>query len=187
LPLDPLERLQPGPASDGERTHRVTDGPASSSSNFGARREDTDAPVRVACDLFFSGITVIRLLSTVQRGRRRSGYLNASWSRERLQRTLLAAGVLEAGAFGSVRRCCCRDAPPEPEATSASAPFAPLGPRITSARRQVQGMHDIAPGEMHYIAADLDSREWVDAGVAKLEDYLLCWSLFSELYPSDPQ
>jgi hypothetical protein len=47
-------------------------------------------------------------------------------------------------------------------------------------------MHDIDPGEMHYIAADLDLREWVDAGFARLEDYLAYWSQFRELYPSDP-
>ena len=48
-------------------------------------------------------------------------------------------------------------------------------------------MHEIAPREMHYIATDLDSREWVEAGFARLEDYLGCWSLFRELYPSDPR
>jgi hypothetical protein len=48
-------------------------------------------------------------------------------------------------------------------------------------------MHDTARGEMHYIAADFDSRAWVEAGFARLEDYLACWSLFGELYPSDPQ
>jgi hypothetical protein len=48
-------------------------------------------------------------------------------------------------------------------------------------------MHDIDPEEMHYIAADLDSREWVDAGFARLEGYLASLSLFRELYPSDPQ
>ena len=48
-------------------------------------------------------------------------------------------------------------------------------------------MHDTARGEMHYIAADLDSRAWVKAGLTRLDDYLACWSLFGELYPSDPQ
>jgi hypothetical protein len=48
-------------------------------------------------------------------------------------------------------------------------------------------MHDINPGEMHYIAADLDWRAWIEAGFARFEDYLACWSLFRELYPSDPQ
>jgi hypothetical protein len=48
-------------------------------------------------------------------------------------------------------------------------------------------MHDIARGEMHYIGDDLDSRAWVEAGFAKLKDYLACWSLFRDLYPSDPQ
>ena len=48
-------------------------------------------------------------------------------------------------------------------------------------------MHDTARGEMHYIATDLDSRAWVEAGFARLEDYLACWRLFRELYPSDPK
>jgi hypothetical protein len=48
-------------------------------------------------------------------------------------------------------------------------------------------MDDTAPGEMHYIGADLDLREWVETGFARLADYLACWSLFRELYPSDPQ
>jgi hypothetical protein len=46
-------------------------------------------------------------------------------------------------------------------------------------------MHDTAPGEMHYIAVDLDSREWVEAGFARLDGYLACWRLFGELYPRD--
>jgi hypothetical protein len=48
-------------------------------------------------------------------------------------------------------------------------------------------MHDTAPGTMHYIDADLDLREWVATGFARLEDYLACWRLFRELYPLDPQ
>jgi hypothetical protein len=48
-------------------------------------------------------------------------------------------------------------------------------------------MHNAARGEMHYIAADLDSRAWVETGLARLEDYLDCWRLFRELYPSDPR
>jgi hypothetical protein len=48
-------------------------------------------------------------------------------------------------------------------------------------------MHDTARGKMHYIATDLDSGAWVKAGFARLEDYLLRWSLFRELYPSDPR
>jgi hypothetical protein len=40
---------------------------------------------------------------------------------------------------------------------------------------------------MHYIAADLDSRAWVDAGFARLQSYLACWRLFGELYPSEQQ
>jgi hypothetical protein len=47
-------------------------------------------------------------------------------------------------------------------------------------------MHDTPRGEMHYIAANLDSRAWVEPGLVKLDDYLACWSLFGELYPSDP-
>jgi hypothetical protein len=48
-------------------------------------------------------------------------------------------------------------------------------------------MRDTARREMHYIAADLDSRAWVKAGFARLEDYLTSWSLFRELYPPDPR
>ena len=33
-------------------------------------------------------------------------------------------------------------------------------------------MYDAARGGVHYIAADLDSRVWVEAGLARLEDYL---------------
>ena len=47
-------------------------------------------------------------------------------------------------------------------------------------------MHD-ARGEMHYIATDLDSRAWIDAGLAKLEDYLASWRLFGERNPPDPR
>lgn len=48
-------------------------------------------------------------------------------------------------------------------------------------------MRDIARGEMHYIAADLDTRAWIGNGFARLENYLACWRLFRELYPSDLQ
>jgi hypothetical protein len=44
-------------------------------------------------------------------------------------------------------------------------------------------MHDTARGQMHYIAADLDSRTWVEAGFARLQDYLAWWSLVRDLYP----
>jgi hypothetical protein len=46
-------------------------------------------------------------------------------------------------------------------------------------------MHDTARREIHYIAADLESRAWVKIGFARLEDYLACWRLFRELYPPD--
>jgi hypothetical protein len=48
-------------------------------------------------------------------------------------------------------------------------------------------MYDTARGALHYIAADLDSRAWVEIGFARLEDYLACWRLFGELHPSDPR
>ena len=48
-------------------------------------------------------------------------------------------------------------------------------------------MDDTAHGEMQLIAADLDSREWVETGLARLEDYLASWNLFTQLYPPDPQ
>jgi hypothetical protein len=44
-------------------------------------------------------------------------------------------------------------------------------------------MHDTVRGEMHYIAADLDSRKWEEVGFAKLENYLAWWSLFRHLNP----
>jgi hypothetical protein len=48
-------------------------------------------------------------------------------------------------------------------------------------------MHNSVRGEMHYMAADLDSPAWIEAGYVRLEDYLACWSLFKELFPSDPR
>ena len=49
-------------------------------------------------------------------------------------------------------------------------------------------MHDNpARSEMHYIAADLDSRTWVKDGFVRLEAYLACWHIFRKLYPSDPR
>jgi hypothetical protein len=48
-------------------------------------------------------------------------------------------------------------------------------------------MQDTARGEMHYVSIDLDSQGWVEAGFARLGNYLACWSLFRDLYPSDPQ
>jgi hypothetical protein len=48
-------------------------------------------------------------------------------------------------------------------------------------------MDDTVRAEMHYIAADLNSRAWVKTGLVKLEDYLACWCLFGKLYPSDPR
>jgi hypothetical protein len=48
-------------------------------------------------------------------------------------------------------------------------------------------MQDTARGEMHYIATDLDSQAWVEAGLARLEAHLALLSLFRELYPSDPR
>jgi hypothetical protein len=44
-------------------------------------------------------------------------------------------------------------------------------------------MDDTALGEMHYIAADLDSGNWIEVGFARLEQYLAWWSLFSDLNP----
>jgi hypothetical protein len=38
---------------------------------------------------------------------------------------------------------------------------------------------------MHYIANDLDMDAWVKAGLARLERYLACWRIFTELYPAD--
>jgi hypothetical protein len=38
---------------------------------------------------------------------------------------------------------------------------------------------------MHYIADDLDGQAWVNAGLARLEHYLACWRLFTDLYPTD--
>jgi hypothetical protein len=38
---------------------------------------------------------------------------------------------------------------------------------------------------VHYIADDLDMDSWVKAGLARLERYLACWRLFTELYPAD--
>jgi len=38
---------------------------------------------------------------------------------------------------------------------------------------------------MHYIADDLDMDAWVNAGLARLERYLACWWLFTELYRGD--
>jgi hypothetical protein len=38
---------------------------------------------------------------------------------------------------------------------------------------------------MHYIADDLDLEAWVNAGLARLECYLACWLLFTELYRDD--
>jgi hypothetical protein len=38
---------------------------------------------------------------------------------------------------------------------------------------------------MHYIADDLEMDSWVKAGLARLERYLACWRLFTELYPAD--
>ena len=38
---------------------------------------------------------------------------------------------------------------------------------------------------MHYIADDLATDAWVKAGLARLERYLACWRLFTELYPAD--
>jgi hypothetical protein len=93
----------------------------------------------------------------------------------------------------------------ETEAAAASDPFAPLGPQMafratpSSAPAEIaeraaepteettRRMHDTAPGTMHYIDTDLDLREWVATGFARLEDYLACWRLFRELYPLDPQ
>jgi hypothetical protein len=57
--------------------------------------------------------------------------------------------------------------------------------RATDERRSE--MYDIDPEEMHYIAADLDSREWIEAGFARLAEYLAWWSLFRDVYPLDPQ
>lgn len=48
-------------------------------------------------------------------------------------------------------------------------------------------MHHIGPGELHYIAADLESRAWLEAGFARLDDYLARWSLFRRLYPEEPR
>lgn len=44
-------------------------------------------------------------------------------------------------------------------------------------------MRDTTRGQMHFIAADLDSRTWVEAGLVRLQDYLTWWSLVRELYP----
>jgi hypothetical protein len=44
-------------------------------------------------------------------------------------------------------------------------------------------MQDTIRGEMHYIAADLASEDWVKVGLARLESYLAWWSLFRQLYP----
>ena len=38
---------------------------------------------------------------------------------------------------------------------------------------------------MHYIAVDLDEEAWVNAGLARLEHYLACWRLFTDLYATD--
>jgi hypothetical protein len=49
-------------------------------------------------------------------------------------------------------------------------------------------MHDKpVRSEMHHIAADLDSRTWVENGFARLEAYLAYWRIFRKLYPSDPR
>jgi hypothetical protein len=36
--------------------------------------------------------------------------------------------------------------------------------------------------QMHYIAADLDTDAWVEAGFARLEQYLILWQLFKDRY-----
>jgi hypothetical protein len=46
-------------------------------------------------------------------------------------------------------------------------------------------MHDTVAGETHYIADDLDMDAWVQAGLDRIERYLACWRLFTELYPAD--
>lgn len=38
---------------------------------------------------------------------------------------------------------------------------------------------------MHYIANDLDTDAWVKAGLTRLERYLACWRLFTDVYPAD--
>lgn len=44
-------------------------------------------------------------------------------------------------------------------------------------------MDDNVRGAMHYIAAEIDSREWVEGGFATLGTYLAWWSLFRTGYP----
>jgi hypothetical protein len=46
-------------------------------------------------------------------------------------------------------------------------------------------MHDTVPGETHYIEDDLGMDAWIQAGLDRLERYLACWRLFTELYPAD--
>jgi hypothetical protein len=45
--------------------------------------------------------------------------------------------------------------------------------------------HDTVPGETHYIEDDLGMDAWIQAGLDRLERYLACWRLFTELYPAD--
>jgi hypothetical protein len=40
-------------------------------------------------------------------------------------------------------------------------------------------------GQMHYIAADLETNAWVDAGFTRLEQYLARWRLFTDRYGDD--
>jgi hypothetical protein len=70
--------------------------------------------------------------------------------------------------------------------------FAPSGPRrgpeatapsLRAAARNRKGQSEEYP--MHYIADDLEMDAWVKAGLARLERYLACWRLFTQLYPAD--
>ena len=47
-------------------------------------------------------------------------------------------------------------------------------------------MHD-ARGKLHYIAVDLESRTWVEAGLDRLEAYLDSWRQFGELDRPEPR
>src|SRR3954454_9639374 len=109
---------------------------------------------------------------------RRAGYLHASRWRKGPQDTHCPAAC----------RCCCvvgsLRTPRSPGRVTRQAKFCSgvfVARRAEQLDERTDEMHHIGPAELHYIAADLDSREWVEAGFARLDDYLARWSLFGQL------
>jgi hypothetical protein len=75
----------------------------------------------------------------------------------------------------------------EADAFALSGPRRDLRRRHFLVKRQRRGRERGNQKEylMHYIADDLDMEAWVNAGLARLERYLACWRLFTELYRDD--